>query len=480
MSITVEDVQLLSDRLGVAVGSQNSSAIFLKWNGHEWAQDATLNETDLSLKVLKVNAHREGEGWAVGYRQPAEGRVKPLAVRWSEGHWSIQPLPGSGADITLLRSVASLNENEALAVGHAFSVQDVRWSAYAASWNGVTWDATPFPPDMRESQLYLTDVAQVDGQLLAFGTDLTDGSCVVLAYAGGWSVKSRTRLRGIYIDRVSFASQSYGFASATTDDGKSCILRWDGSNWARENTPSPGDPTVISDVKIASETTAFASGFYWKDGHAWPMIVRRDAKGWARLSTPKSNGVEALSAVSLTGPHDVAFVGSSGLVVTDFATTLRFDGSKVRRTPNPFGFYARVAGQELARQRPDTLRRRPLSLHDVVAEHAEIPSCAEMQHISVSLEAIVDRFSGRAVRASIKAVESGTVLVRAARMAVATESKVIGLMSARTAKLSPELVIDQYSSSLKSGRTYKVGLSIDIQVEGQPLRVACQETVKFD
>jgi hypothetical protein len=129
----------------IAVGRyKNSVGTYVtlaeKWNGTEWATQATPNPAGATASDLYgVSCSSSTACTAVNYYLNASGTPETLAERWNGTEWVVQYTPNpSGAQSSSLYGVSCASATSCTAVGdyeNSAGIED----ALAESWNGTEW-----------------------------------------------------------------------------------------------------------------------------------------------------------------------------------------------------------------------------------------------------------------------------------------------------------------------------------------------------
>jgi hypothetical protein len=210
----------------------------------EWAvmKSANVGTNDNELNGVAAFAVRDV--WAVGVRTN-DSEVDRTLIEHFDGTWTVTPSPNVGPDDNYLAAVGGTSTDDVWAVGDAFNSSDVD-RTLIEHWNGNKWSVVP-SPNQGSGENYLTSVVAV--------TD-TDA----------WAV-------GQYYDTV---HKGY----------RSLILRWNGTGWARQTHPQPGDRNILVGVSASSVTNVTAVGNTTTSGATQALIERWDGSKWSIVSHP--------------------------------------------------------------------------------------------------------------------------------------------------------------------------------------------------
>jgi hypothetical protein len=94
------DVQAMGASSALAVGVNNGSPLFLRWNGKEWKKQNNMLSRNIPISYTHLNSIRgtdTDDAWAVGWYTPvsngAPGPVTTLAAHWNGKSWKMYDSP---------------------------------------------------------------------------------------------------------------------------------------------------------------------------------------------------------------------------------------------------------------------------------------------------------------------------------------------------------------------------------------------------
>ena len=143
-----------------------------QWNGTSWQQVSSPNVGTGDNVLDGVVATSDGNAWAVGYSNNANGAV-PLIERWNGTSWQVVTNPAFGV-AALLTSIAANAPNDIWAAGGSLSGLNVSspeslkhltpnrvtsFDTLIEHWNGTAWSVSPSPSIGNDS--YLNGVTTV-------------------------------------------------------------------------------------------------------------------------------------------------------------------------------------------------------------------------------------------------------------------------------------------------------------------------------
>lgn len=270
-----------------AVGSDGGSAdknLFLHWNGRTWRQVSGPSQPGGTLSGVSVTS--AANAWAVGtYQSRSAQAPRTLALHWTGRSWKkvTTPNPASGGDQLL--AVSALSRTDAWAVGTSLNSSTSQYQTLILHWNGHTWSNVRSPA------------------VATLGTELA--GVTVMSRTAAWAV-------GHYDNAGNFSNP--------------LILRWNGSSWRRVPVSGPASNVEeLAAVTAISATRAWAAGFGPCVGGSvgcpsHSLILRWNGSDWKSESTPSvsdhtdQNSLTGIATVARTGVWAVGsyFPAASG------------------------------------------------------------------------------------------------------------------------------------------------------------------------
>ena len=198
-------------------GTLNFATLVMRWNGSRWSVVPSPSPDPAENRLNDVDGVSSSDLWAVGFRQSdAYGVRQSLIIHFDGSTWSTVPTPP--ATDASLEGVVALASNDVWAVGWKFSLPLLWHVPYALHWDGSAWSEVPVPSPSPQGGRLFGIAATSGGNLYAVGH----------SNAGG----------GI----------------------PSLIMRWNGSRWNVEPTPTRTTVANLWDASAASPGTIFAVG----------------------------------------------------------------------------------------------------------------------------------------------------------------------------------------------------------------------------
>jgi hypothetical protein len=259
--------------------------------------------------------------------------------------FSVSPAVASAAGWSLLRSslntntsrpgVSCASSSECVAVN---SIQSESSRIPSASfWNGEEWSANDARYPAGAVEAYLNGVSCVSSVCLAVGhAETAPGVGVTLAEyetrleRGSWAIQEtpnpaeavESSLAGVSCVSEELCT-AVGYYYTGSNDQKTLAERWDGKEWAVQETPNPKEAnesgllgSALASVSCASAESCTAVGSYYTKSLVQLTLVEHwNGKAWAIQATP--NPKEAIQN-SLAG---VSCVSSESCIAAGQTTT---------------------------------------------------------------------------------------------------------------------------------------------------------------
>jgi hypothetical protein len=127
---------------GVCAFSDESTLI-MHWNGTAWSQVTSPSPSTKANFLTGVSADPASvkDAWAVGWYTSTTGADDTLTLRWNGTKWSQVTAPNPSASTNFLQAVATVSNNDALAVGEESNTSSV-FDTLGLHWNGTKWVKT--------------------------------------------------------------------------------------------------------------------------------------------------------------------------------------------------------------------------------------------------------------------------------------------------------------------------------------------------
>lgn len=281
----IESIHMLSENDGWVLLDYGP---IYRWNGENWIEEnnpAGRPTFPQGIPLNSIHMLSTNYGWAVG--------TSDTFIQWNGENWT--EFEGAFASTNYFsgKSVQTLSENSAWAVGLLGYSDQPEMEAGIAHWNGIKWENVPTP----KNSAFLNSVHMIsenEGWAVgAYGTILYwDGD--------NWSKVTSPTDNGL--TSIHMLSSNDGWAVG--DYGT--ILHWNGENWSKVESPtenflksiymtSPNDGWAVGGVAAARNGVIL----YW-DGSQWSLVKSVD---------------DELLSIYMTSPNNGWAVGKRGIIL---------------------------------------------------------------------------------------------------------------------------------------------------------------------
>ncbi len=296
--------------------------LILHWGGTGWSQVASPNPHD-NGHLNAVTALSPSQVWAVGsycttHCGTGSAVFDALILHWNGTAWTQVASPTlAGSLVTTLNGVSAASPAVAWAVGTYCSVNcnqakpapPPRPDTFILRWDGKAWSQASSPnPGGR------------------YGSSLDSVSA--LAPDNAWAA-------GNYGTRKSFQNFT---------PGNSLMLHWNGSTWARQPSPSFGNPapgSVLYGVSALSASDALAAGssYFGNCECARTLGLRWNGTAWTTVKTPSpgplSDQVAEFFGVAALSPSDAWAAGYWDSSIGYLTLVAHWNGTSWAKLPSP-------------------------------------------------------------------------------------------------------------------------------------------------
>lgn len=300
--------------VGIDVKSDGTNVpLAERWNGHRWIWQRTPHPSGSTTSyLLGVSCPSRRVCVAVGVGNGM------LVERWNGLRWSIQHAPNPPhAKFVQVQGVSCSSGRACTAIGgyvHRGSGAD-GGRTLAERWNGVRW-AIQRTPVARHQSAELGSVSCPTSQVCtAIGTS---GSTVRAWRWNGerWSIQRIPRTSGPAEGGVSCPSRRICTAVAASDNPPPAAWRWNGTKWSTQPTPAvPYTSAALRSVSCTSgrACVAVGAGSFQEDPpspeNLETLAERWNGTKWAIQRTPNPGQLSELSDVSCPSSRVCVAVG---------------------------------------------------------------------------------------------------------------------------------------------------------------------------
>ncbi len=294
--------------------------LILHWNGTAWKRAAAPSPGPLWNYLYGVSATSSSNAWAVGYYVNKAGTAEDtLALHWNGTAWKHVSSPNPSSSSNHLYGVWATSASNAWAVGQYRNNTTGETDTLVLHWNGTAWKqaASPSPSPGTQDANTLNGVAGTSARNIwaaGFYYTSTNTTKTLILHSGGgaWAKASspsparRTNtLYGVAATSASSAWTAGRYTNNTTGVDDTLILHWNGTTWARVNSPNAGSlGNVLSGVTAISTSNAWAAGDSCTNvacTFSHTLILHWNGTGWSQAKSPNpSTAANVLSGVSAT------------------------------------------------------------------------------------------------------------------------------------------------------------------------------------
>ena len=297
--------------------------IFILFTGYgasaaPWQIVASPNAGNQANELHGVAAAADNDAWAVGtaYSDNTFTKSRTLIEHWDGTQWSVVKSPNTSASINILEAVAAVSANDVWAAG--IGITGFSTTPVIEHWNGIAWSIVTNPGTTVGGLAGVAVVAAND--VWAVGTGLTgdEDSTLTLHWNGAaWSLVPSPNV-GPEVDNglagvTAIASDdvwAVGTQQPTSLTAPHTLtLHWDGTAWSI--VPSANTSQTSANHLLAA--AAVASDDVWATGFTSSIALaeRWDGNSWSVVPTPIIIGASSPSlsdAVALSS-NNVCAVG---------------------------------------------------------------------------------------------------------------------------------------------------------------------------
>ncbi len=292
-----------------AVWAVGKDGLILYWDGASWGVVPSVPAQEMQFSAVAATA--PDDVWAVGsYRDGVVERT--LVEHWDGGNWSIVPSPNPPPGDNRLYAVTALASNDVWAVGIWGPSGPVR--TLVEHWDGVEWSVVPSPSLSQINSWLLGVTAHGPNDIWAVGySDDYRASNVLIEHWDGtaWAISPTPNYTSIDTQVSSVTALApddvwaVGQFAPTTTSYQTFALHWDGTQWTRVTTPSPGPSAWLKGVAAIAPDNVWAVG---QSSATAPLIEHWDGAAWQLVAAPP-RGFDSLTALAAVRPGELWAVG---------------------------------------------------------------------------------------------------------------------------------------------------------------------------
>lgn len=263
-----------------------------------------------------------------------------FAASWDGVSWQTQAAVIPAAQYSELDGIKCVSSAFCTAVGFSEDLNTGLMSALAEEWNGTTWSIEQIP---NPAGVVLNAVACT-----------TSANCIAVGYEGTpvpwaehWNGSSWTAQAVPAIKDGKLTGVSCTSASACTAVGSAgptgLALRWNGSSWKTQTVavPTGAVNVLLNGVKCSSGTSCTAVGSAEYQVGEKTLAERWNGTSWKVQATPSPNTFSVpavhLTAVSCISASSCTAVGASENDTPVSSVVIHWNGTTWKVQPSPNG-----------------------------------------------------------------------------------------------------------------------------------------------
>ena len=278
---------------------------------------------------------------AVGSYINSSGTTVPLAEAWNGSSWKVREPPSPlVAHSASLSAVSCTSSASCVGIG-AYYTSTGRARVFAELWDGTSWSPKlPINPAAREEG-QLVSVSCISssactavGSLSDFALNVSDVQNPTWAVrwdGSAWTIQPTPSPPGAYLTHISCASIDLCVAVGR-EYGTPFVELWNGNTWTVQSTPSAGSGyAYLYGVSCPSSQLCVAVG----QASSAPLVELWNGNDWTVQTTPTLSGSAVLNSVSCASPTACTAVGVVYSNGTDSALAEAWNGTTwtVQETP---------------------------------------------------------------------------------------------------------------------------------------------------
>jgi hypothetical protein len=258
-------VAATSPGIAWAVGGSDNAPYrteILHWNGRTWGRMAT---PAVAGALFAVAASSARNAWAVGCAGDCYqgfGTIKTLILHWNGKSWKRVPSPSPGLGSSLA-GVSVPSGSAAWAVGCTADcfISSAKPQTLILHWDGSKWTQAPAVGVGALTAANLTWAVGCTGH--CFGPGANPGTLIASWNGTFRRVPSPSPAGGSVlagVSAVNFEARNAWAVGYTRASGKTLIVHWNGSSWAKVASPTPKGGGELVGVAAPAANSAFAVG----------------------------------------------------------------------------------------------------------------------------------------------------------------------------------------------------------------------------
>ena len=311
--------------VGYYFPSQRTQTLIEHWNGTSWSIIISPNTSSTQSNYLYgMTCASASDCWAVGYYFPENGLPsQTLVEHWNGSSWTIVTSPNSSATSNYLAGVTCSSASGCWAVGHYNDGSNSQ--TLIERWNGISWSivTSPNTSGTTKNELFGLICASAS-ECWAVGYYFKSNSAPLIEQWNGtsWTIVSapqvyRDELHGVACASASecWSAGSWTYFSGAQDYINTLIEQWNGTSWARVDSPNVHLQNSLNGVTCASASDCWAVGYYNVGTHGvgphQTVIEHWNGTSWSIVTSANAGSAQdnVLNNVKCSSASDCWAVG---------------------------------------------------------------------------------------------------------------------------------------------------------------------------
>jgi hypothetical protein len=179
------------------------------------------------------------------------------------------------------------------------------------------------------------------------GQDIDNGKTIILRWNGtGWKRIASPTLAGasaLYAVAATSASNAWAVGGSSAPPGKTQIVHWNGTAWEQVPSPTPKGGGALFGVAAISATNAWAVGCagncFQGFGGIKTLILHWNGVAWKQVPSPSPGNGSALSSVTAVSANSAWAVGCTAFCFLSSTAPqtviLHWNGTAWKQVPSP-------------------------------------------------------------------------------------------------------------------------------------------------
>jgi hypothetical protein len=295
------------------------------WHGSTWKVIPSPSDTTVNSVLDGVTVVGASQAWAVGTVGCPADQSRTLTEHWNGSSWSIVPSPNGGVKgnrFSTLQAVTAVSSTDVWAVGAQAGIRNhvPVTVPLIEHWNGTSWSIVPVP---KAAIGVLESVSASSApDVWAVGAGQQSGQSTVALHFDGssWKLETVPTLPGTSGGLFGVKALSTKDAWAAGEyfpnaggNGRLLTDHWNGISWQVVETPRVGGLnalSALSSIDATPGTGVWAVGFWVTDVAANSVVLRWTGTAWQEETTPSASNLFRVAVL----PNNELFASDHGTI----------------------------------------------------------------------------------------------------------------------------------------------------------------------